>query len=197
MSFPFWHKLKYIVEYFLLLFAYKHCVHHFMLHFIISASENGLLCLNNIHTTLSEHSVAFCCCVIDVTRFLLAAWYDDFTAFIFVVHTTEFWRNLFSEFLGFVLWCCFKLEIFITAIVSRHIKHMSLVLVGVHFSVHFSLNCWFSLSIFLVAVNLEHAILQSAKCKRLQKRKWKLKIALAAVSDPAVCVLLAWRQVQV
>ena len=29
MSFPFWHKLKYIVEYFLFLFAFKHCVHHF------------------------------------------------------------------------------------------------------------------------------------------------------------------------
>ena len=30
-----------------------------------------------------------------------------------------------------------------------------------------------------------------------RKQKWKLKIALAAVSDPAVCVLLAWRQVPV
>ena len=29
------------------------------------------------------------------------------------------------------------------------------------------------------------------------EREWKLKVALAAVSDPAVCVSLAWRQVPV
>ena len=45
-----------------------------MHYFIISASENGLLCLPKIHTTLSEHPVAFCCCVIDVTRILGATY---------------------------------------------------------------------------------------------------------------------------
>ena len=61
MSFPFWHKLKYIVEYFLFLFAFKHCVNHFRhVYFIISASVNGFLCLLKIHITLNEHFVAFC-----------------------------------------------------------------------------------------------------------------------------------------
>ena len=34
-------------------------------------------------------------------------------------------------------------------------------------------------------------------CELLRKRKWKLKIAFAVESDPAVCALLAWRQVLV
>ena len=146
-----------------------------MYYFIISASEDGFLCLTKIHTTLSEHSVAFCCNVIDVTRIVLAASYDDFSAFIFVVLTCEFWGNVSLKWLCFVSLCHFKLEIFITAIVSWHIKHMGLILVGermnAHFSVHSSLNCQFSLSTFLLAVNLEHAIfvqsrlLQPAKCQ--------------------------------
>ena len=41
-------------------------------------------------------------CVIDVIRFLLAAWYDDFSAFICVVVTSEFWGNISSKFLCFV-----------------------------------------------------------------------------------------------
>ena len=164
--------------------------------FIISSSENGFLCLPKIHTTLSEHCVAFCCCVIDVTRILLAAWYDDFSAVIVVVLTSEFWGNVSS-----------KLEIFITAIVSWHIKHMGLVLVGgrmnANFSVHSSLNCRFSLSTFLLAANLEHAIFMQSRhlCYSLQnvtmqtapKMKVKVKNGNAAVCDPAVCVSLASR----
>ena len=83
----------------------------------------------------------------------------------------DVWGNVSSE----VSSCCFKLDIFITAIVSWHIKLMGLLLVGGRmnaiFSVHFCLNCRFSLSTFLLAVNLEHAIfvqsrlLQLAKCQ--------------------------------
>ena len=55
----------------------------------------------------------------------------------------------------------------------------------------------------LLAVNLEHAILAQSIaptagkmwiCELFQKFEWKLNIALTAVSDPAVCVSLAWRQ---
>ena len=38
---------------------------------------------------------------------------------------------------------------------------------------------------------------KNADSELLQKQKCKLKFALAAVSDPAVCVSLAWRQVPV
>ena len=69
--------------------------------------------------------------------------------------------------------------------VSRHIKHRGLVLLGgkinANFSFYFSLNCQFSLSTFLLAVNLEHAIFvqsrgsysqQNFNSELLQKRKW-------------------------
>ena len=56
--------IKYVVEYFPFLFAAV-SISSVMHSFIIAASEI------KIHIPLSECSVAFCCCVIDVTRILL------------------------------------------------------------------------------------------------------------------------------
>ena len=85
---------------------------------------------------------------------------------------------------------------------------MGLVLVGgrmnANFSIHSSLNYWFSMSTIFLAVNFEHAIfmqsrlLQPAKSQYVNcSKKELIKIALAAVSDPTVYVSLAWRQVLV
>ena len=58
-------------------------------------------------------------------------------------------------------------------------------------SVHSSSNCRFSLSAFLLAVNLLLQLAKSQCCDLLQKRKLKLKIALAVVIDPVtrLCIV--------
>ena len=129
--------------------------------FIVSASENGFLCLPKIHSTLSEHCVAVCCCVIDVTRILLAAWYDDLTACIFVVLTSEGWGK---KFLWFVSWRRFKLQIFITAIVSWHIKHMGL-LESPLFTVHFSFSSEHGTHHFHAVYSQQNVKMWTAKTK--------------------------------
>ena len=54
---------------------------------------------------------------------------------------------------------------------------------------------------FVITVYLETRYCQSLTTGKmwirelLRKRKWTLKVALAVVSDPAVCVSLSWRQV--
>ena len=56
---------------------------------------------------------------------------------------------------------------------------------------------------FVIIVYLETCHFQSLTsnkmliCELLRKRKWNLKVAVEMVSDPAVCVSLAWRQVPV
>ena len=85
------------------------------------------------------------------------------------------------------------------------VRYVRLVLIGGRKNInssYFSESLIFTVH-FVRAVYLETRHFQSLTTGKmwirelLWTRQWKLKVVFGAVSDPAVCVLLAWRQVPV
>ena len=85
------------------------------------------------------------------------------------------------------------MEIFITAVVSWHIKHMGLVLVGGRMNANISVqSSWIFTVHFSFSSELAPTASKMSICDLLRKTKVKVKSCLAAVSDrvtPCPCVV--------
>ena len=173
--FPFWHKLKYIAVYFLFLFAFKHCVHHFShtLFYYFCIREWLLVPTQNPHYS----KWALCC-------FLLLCYRCDKNPACSLIGRFQC-LYLCCSYLWILRKCRFKIPmlrlIMLFQIGNLHHSY-SLLAYKAHgscagwrqneckFFSPFLLNCQFSLSTFLLVVKLEHAIfmqswpLKQAKC---------------------------------
>ena len=115
------------------------------------------------------------------------------TPFVYMKIHTKTSQNLFTYIRPSI--CCFYTVRYVDLVMIGRRKYANLKFLFLwvaDFTVH-----------IVIIVYLETWHFQSLTSDKmwirelLRKRKWKLKVAVAVVSDPAVCVSLAWRQVPV